>query len=323
MLSKEENTADIIDPPTEEELNMAITGNMKRLLVVVSCPQYQAYGPADKPQMKAARKFKQKLFAKRPELMESIFGGSSRLVQPPGAMKDSSANNIQRSQSADIEDRRPVERALTSEGVHHDIDLSPNRDRPPREMEGEDKSSPTPDQLSRRSTAQEQHRSDASPHSRPRSESGAHKGQAHDPLEDLLFLHIGNGIDESSTSDESTEAPPPEILVVSESPGAVGMNVYEQAYQEEIERILKAREEDRERRRPTIFLTRRVEDVKAIRENVHVTAGEAVANAGEKGAKAKMGLAGIAAKVKENAQPSGKDGESKEEEEEKTAAAET
>lgn len=35
LLSKEENTADLIEPPTEEELNMAITGNMGRLLIVV------------------------------------------------------------------------------------------------------------------------------------------------------------------------------------------------------------------------------------------------------------------------------------------------
>lgn len=35
MISKEDNTAELIEPPTEEELNAAITGNMKRLLVVV------------------------------------------------------------------------------------------------------------------------------------------------------------------------------------------------------------------------------------------------------------------------------------------------
>ena len=39
LLSKEENTADLIEPPTEEELNMAITGNMGRLLIVVGCDE--------------------------------------------------------------------------------------------------------------------------------------------------------------------------------------------------------------------------------------------------------------------------------------------
>lgn len=35
LLSKEENTADLIEPPTEAELDAAITGNMGRLLIVV------------------------------------------------------------------------------------------------------------------------------------------------------------------------------------------------------------------------------------------------------------------------------------------------
>lgn len=35
LLSKEENTSDLIDAPTEEELNAAITGNMGRLIIVV------------------------------------------------------------------------------------------------------------------------------------------------------------------------------------------------------------------------------------------------------------------------------------------------
>lgn len=35
LLAKEDNIADLIEPPTQEELDMAITGNMKRLLVVV------------------------------------------------------------------------------------------------------------------------------------------------------------------------------------------------------------------------------------------------------------------------------------------------
>ena len=35
LLSAEENTADLIEPPTEEEMNKAITGNLSNLLVVV------------------------------------------------------------------------------------------------------------------------------------------------------------------------------------------------------------------------------------------------------------------------------------------------
>lgn len=35
LLSEEENTADIVEPPTEEEMNSAITMNMGRILAVV------------------------------------------------------------------------------------------------------------------------------------------------------------------------------------------------------------------------------------------------------------------------------------------------
>ena len=35
LLSAEENTADLVEPPTEEEMNSAITGNLSNLLVVV------------------------------------------------------------------------------------------------------------------------------------------------------------------------------------------------------------------------------------------------------------------------------------------------
>ena len=35
LLSAEENTADLIEPPTEVEMNNAITGNLGNLLVVV------------------------------------------------------------------------------------------------------------------------------------------------------------------------------------------------------------------------------------------------------------------------------------------------
>lgn len=35
LLSEDENTADLIEPPTEEEKNQAITGNLSNILVLV------------------------------------------------------------------------------------------------------------------------------------------------------------------------------------------------------------------------------------------------------------------------------------------------
>lgn len=39
LLSTEENTANMIEPPTQEETDQAITGNMSNILVIVRHPK--------------------------------------------------------------------------------------------------------------------------------------------------------------------------------------------------------------------------------------------------------------------------------------------
>lgn len=56
LLSKEENTSDLIEPPTKEELDAAITGNMGRLLVVVCLSWYFCFR-AHLPRMGLERLF--------------------------------------------------------------------------------------------------------------------------------------------------------------------------------------------------------------------------------------------------------------------------
>ena len=80
------------------------------------------------------------------------------------------------------------------------------------------------------------------------------KGHAHNPLEDTLFLDI-----DAPEGDMAQEYQ----HLVCESPSAVDMDVYEKAYEEEIQKIVK----DRGQKRPTLYLTRRVEGKKSIREN--------------------------------------------------------
>ncbi|KAF2086875.1 kinase-like protein, partial [Saccharata proteae CBS 121410] len=252
LLSKEENIASFIEEPTEEELNAAITGNMGRLLIV----------------MKAVKRFKQLLFRKRPELMQGIFG-QARIVQPPLSMRTFSGSR--RTHSSDVVEKRPIESAITAEGVHRPIEITDKLTRPaeqtdnvaislPRDKEAEVSSqavisgirSPDPAEVSIPSTPKvaptvEVHTA--------RPEAG--KGHAHDPTEDTLFLDISCGAsDDTSLTAEHQH-------VVTESPGAVDMDVYEKAYQEEIERIL---QEQQEHKAPTLYLTRRVEGSKAVRE---------------------------------------------------------
>jgi [calcium/calmodulin-dependent protein kinase] kinase len=206
--------------------------------------------------MKAVKKFKQLLVRKRPELMEGIFGRASRIVQPP-----LSIHPLSRSRSTDTDDRRPVEGALTSEGVHRDIPVSGGMKRLPEHLDHvatfggtpATKSSRWADRLKLSSRRKQEKPEEPA----ARKESG--KGQAHNPLEDTLFLGVGAG-------GEDTPLESGEFSAVSESPGAVDVNVYEKAYQEEIEKILANKDT-----RPMLYLTRRVEGNKDIRDNEHIT----------------------------------------------------
>ncbi|KAJ9661732.1 hypothetical protein H2201_006403 [Coniosporium apollinis] len=254
--SKEENIAVLVDPPTEEELNAAITGNMGHLMAV----------------MKAVKRFKQLIFKKRPDLMQGILGSASRIVQPPLSMR--SYNVHRRSRSFDTDDRRAVESALVREGVHREIPISDDLIRQPEELNkkaifSEDNTSHESNRSSKQTevSSRSEHKS---PEAEPVPAAERHlrretrKGQAHDPLEDTLFLDIHAP---ESVSDDTTVDPERPHIVL-ESPAAADVNVYEQAYQEEIDKILKGKGE-----RATLYLTRRVEGNKEISGNEHLIGG--------------------------------------------------
>ncbi|KAF2823906.1 Pkinase-domain-containing protein [Ophiobolus disseminans] len=276
LLPKSENVAVIIEPPTDEEVNAAITGNMGHLVTVV----------------RAVKRFKQLLFRRRPERLESILGSASRIVQPPLSIHRPSM--LRKSKSQDTDDRRPIETALTTEGVHHEIKIDEQNRKVPQNMNdvayaktdfraeafGKRATSKptlsTPDSPQTPSLNNDfkvihenmSHRPAPSPHSTtlhgviPHSGPSTPtpgKGHAHDPLEDTLYLKIGTGEDSIETSEDS--------CIVSESPSNVDMNVYEAAYEEEVQRIIAQRKDQYRDRRPTLYLTRRVENVKSIRDS--------------------------------------------------------
>jgi [calcium/calmodulin-dependent protein kinase] kinase len=200
--------------------------------------------------MKAVKKFKKLLVKKRPELMEGIFGRASRFVQPP-----LSISKLGRSQSDDVDDRKPVEAALTSEGIHHDIAVSDSMKRLPEQIDQAEPSRPT--KWAERLGLKAPKSHDESP---PETHKEAGKGHAHNPLEDTLILGIGAGESDDTPLEQG------EFSQVSESPGAVDINVYEKAYQEEIERLTKEKGD----RKPTLYLTRRVEHIKELRNNDNI-----------------------------------------------------
>lgn len=256
------------------------------------------------------KRFKQLLFRRRPERLEGILGSASRIVQPPMSMRPS---GLRKSRSEDANDRRPLEGALATEGVHHDIEIDndirripPGIDRVAHEKPGfrhaisstrsPTKSglasfplSPQPagitdakvvhENMSFRPAATTAPSKPISIPSGPVSSAPSTpvgKGHAHDPLQDTLFLDIGTGEDSIPAGTSAH--------IVSESPGAVDINVYETAYREEVDRILARQREALSSplpttsnplstassttsipaRRPTLYLTRRLENVKSI-----------------------------------------------------------
>ena len=296
LLSAADNCADLVEPPTETELNHAITGNMGHLLVVVSTlSRGMPCRGLTKKQMKAVKRFKKLLIRKRPELMEGIFGRASRFVAPPHSLR--TPRNTRESRSAENHDRIPLEQTLNAAGIHHDLDVSDDLVASPKAMERDPGPARSQEAVGERifpvrslTNGRRNQETECSSHhpelQRSQTLRDDHaKGHAHDPLTDTLFLDIGAG--------PASQTPPAGTnYVMSESPNGVDVNVYEEAYKQEMQKILEKRGES-----ARLYPTRRVDHLKDIREHANVVtqASESVASS------MKAGLAGLIAKAKENA----------------------
>ena len=278
LLSEEENTADILEPPTEAEMDAAITGNMRNVMTV----------------LKAVGRFKALLNKKRPPVMSSILGDQDdpRFSLPPGRIpKDKIAlpGQLQKSHSMNLDDRDNQEGVLVAEGIHRDYELADDpsipqilqkhgprleipvrshhaNSEPPKpsfidldtDSEDDELEVPTEDHpveiklLPKFRSIRRANRN--------QTEDGK-RGQARNPLEDQLFLRIGPSTFSGHVTEHdpsSSFASDDDVYMVSESPGAADVDIYETAYRDEIERILaRAKEQEKE---PQVFLTRRVDE---------------------------------------------------------------
>ncbi|KAL2859728.1 kinase-like domain-containing protein [Aspergillus pseudodeflectus] len=285
LLSKAENTAEIVGLPTEEEMNSAITNSLGNVLAVV----------------KAVKKFKGLLGPGRAEPpMQSILGQEyeGRFVEPPMEMDPEesvslpSMTSSNKSQSLNTYNRKALERDYVLKGYHQQKPGAPNSSlgnsdspvgitglwtKPEKKESGSnwslkmkdesvgDENSPSPQvPLSRASST-----------TTKRSIEGT-RGHARDPLEeDCPFLFIGpSTFTGSNIPDPSNTGGPSMILepddsetpgadqsdvsypMVSESPGAADFDIYETAYRQEVERI---RAHTTTRAVPMVYLTRRVD----------------------------------------------------------------
>ena len=214
-----------------------------------------------------------------------------------------------KSRSIETFDRRAIEGALAAKSEHREIGLSsqeaghvtakrkqfdggidpiredsaehageerrPNSTQTPLMLSTEH-SEGSPNALSRRSTALDTPTDDPekfppfeSMHAHTFDDTG-HRGHAHDPLQDQLYLFVGPSTfaGPSGNADRRPSFIPDDddVPIVSESPGAADIDIYETAYRDEIERIRsRARVEETE---PNVYLTRRV-DARLMRLSGH------------------------------------------------------
>ena len=249
-------------------------------------------------------------------LDEGNDGETSVLTQTPVNMNfDTSTlpRTHSKSHSVDAHDRRPIQGALTVEGVHRQLDstlpvrggrLPTDRnlgvetvakdeaakaiaipitsyDLPTlRKAETIDVSSSLPEEKDHPVFGSPEPDEDAFPpftrsdllsHSealrkvQTMDESG-HRGHAHDPLEDHLYLYIGpstfSGMSQAQEEGQGFASEADDVPIVSESPGAADIDIYETAYRDEIERIrarLLEEGKEGEEAEPVVYLTRRVD----------------------------------------------------------------
>lgn len=217
--------------------------------------------------------------------MSSILGdsGEGRFSLPPtqlSAGKKLQQGMDHRSQSLNTDDRKATETALVSEGVHRDLSVkfgpestSQSALRSPlaRAATAASNSDSDDDEdavaLTRLQTAfNENVGPNALPpfrssvyHARTIDDRGR-RGHAHDPLEDQLYLRIGPSTfaGHSTQVDGDAFTPDDDVYMVSESPGAADVDIYETAYRDEIERILARAEKNNQE--PQVYLTRRVDE---------------------------------------------------------------
>ncbi|KAG5287018.1 calcium/calmodulin-dependent protein kinase [Histoplasma ohiense] len=293
LLSAEENTANLIGDPTEEEVNSAITNKIGNVLAVV----------------RAVQKFKRLIEPENAAPMQSILGQDveSHFVQPPLSMEasDIEVSSVNTTDPNVLSSPRIINSKSdsTDSGRHvieQGIYIQPTMQKSgsasrlactfggscQHSASSTTKSPSSPLlQTSRTSTPSKQ------------SFSEGTRGHARDPLEEEhSFLFIGpssftgvltsedeerssNNFNLAATPHAATEAlvksevangldddgsaafpisEMSQVLIVSESPGAADINIYETAYMEEVERIRK-QSLARQRPAPKVYLTRRVE----------------------------------------------------------------
>ncbi|KAI9711961.1 MAG: hypothetical protein M1828_001760 [Chrysothrix sp. TS-e1954] len=245
LLSAEENCSELLQPPTDMEMDQAITGNMGGIMAV----------------MKAVQKFKSLLDKDHRGAFQSILGQASKFVRPPAAFSKSDdtgprwSSVPQHIMSRDIKAARDV---LVEQGDKEGASLVSKLVDLPEQLRNavllstteadvrEERASEAPLESPDLMRTLRKVKSDPLSNAHPYA-----KGHAHNVLEDYHYLKIGQGpTSEGSGTDGTDET----TYVVSESPPAADFNVFERAYNDDVKRITTMPTKS-----ATVYLTRRVE----------------------------------------------------------------
>jgi [calcium/calmodulin-dependent protein kinase] kinase len=195
--------------------------------------------------MKAVNQFKRLLCKKHPERIAELFSEDKRLVQVPGQMHETdfeAKHGLQRAKSK--RQGHSVASSNVERGVHEPgSTISESLG----EVKGDKGNENLQTPLSQQSNnAQLNGNMISDP--REASLSGKGKGQARDPMDQAPpWLGIGAGAGEDNEQRADVE-------MVADSPMAADFNIYDTAYQKEVERIRRAQGQDAK-----IYLTRRVD----------------------------------------------------------------
>ncbi|KAH8821671.1 BcCMK3, calcium/calmodulin-dependent protein kinase [Xylogone sp. PMI_703] len=231
LLSSEENISDLVEPPSEAEVNHAITVKMRNLLIM----------------MKAVKKFKA-LLKKKTDIISVQPIRSIPIIQKAietdGELGISVDAGDDKPTAVNLESGRDlvVPLAETSYcGKTIDPSTAPSTStQNPSQINHSHRQDSDIDVVESSSAARSIHSRLVIP---------GERGHAHDPLDsDPLFLGVGLG----NQGDSST---PTEEPLVAESPTAADFDIYGTAYQEEVKRI-----RETQGHRAKIYLTKRVDE---------------------------------------------------------------
>lgn len=234
LLARDENVDNVMEPPTEHELNHAITRNFNGLMVVVNITVKCLSRVSDVWQLRAACKFKAKLNHKRARedaQSPSRSNGSSIRSNISGEGRDQGSQTLG-SRHGQSEDK-------ATEGNEGDARPAPKHTDSDKTITPAKASSPA---------------STTSLHESQKSEQHAPEDTDFEPL----FLGVGSGTlpapNVPNDPEKDTGPTPPYTDAIAESPSAAEFNIYDKAYKEEVDRIRAAQGHE-----TTVYLTRRVD----------------------------------------------------------------